>query len=364
MKKKVFVLYGGKSAEHEVSLKSAMNVINELDKGRYEVYALFISQDGIWSEAVRIAGPIMSTQQLKLHTNGSISMSIGRFLTNSLYEDSVVFPVLHGTYGEDGTLQGMLEMLQITYVGNNVISSAIGMDKVVAKQIFEASGIPITPYVSFNKYDFEQNYPYWEDLIFTRIGFPCYIKPANMGSSIGISYCKNIDELKGSIQKALLFDEKVLVEKEIIGKEIIVGILGNEEPRVSLAGEWQRTQTFFDYEDKYLDPNLTPNIPAQIDDEVYELIKNYCKTAFKALNGSGLMRADFFVTEDNEIFLNEVNTLPGFTQYSMFPLLFNKTESLSYSQLLDELIELALSKHYSKQALVSRRAVDDNKTTI
>lgn len=355
MKKKVYVLYGGKSAEHQVSLDSALNVINELNKDIYDVLAIYITQEGKWSQPHKVGRENLQSHQLIMDTHDDLRMSIREFLKGDIDENSIIFPVLHGTFGEDGKLQGMLEMLDIPYVGNGVLASSVGMDKVMSKKVFEAHNIPQAPYVYYNRDTFNENASTYVNVIKTGIGFPCYVKPANMGSSVGISYCHDDSQIMKAISTAFLYDDKILIEKEIVGKEVIIGITGNHSLRCSLAGEWQREQQFFKYDDKYLDDHLTPQIPAIIPDETYLILCSYAKEAFKALNGSGLMRMDFFVTKDQAIYLNEVNTLPGFTKHSMFPILFERTEDLSYSKLLDRLITLGFNQHLKKNELQFRR---------
>ncbi|PFT69346.1 D-alanine--D-alanine ligase [Bacillus cereus] len=355
MRQKVFVLYGGKSAEHEVSLESAINVLNELNKNQYDVFAVYITREGKWSKPRLICNEKVLKPQLIMDTKETPGQSMCEFL-QEIDENSIVFPVLHGTYGEDGTLQGMLEMLRIAYVGNNVIASAVGMDKVWSKKVFAQHLIPQTPYVYFNENQYNYSKMHCIKKVIKQIGFPCYVKPSNMGSSIGIGYCKNEEELVQAIEVALLYDNKILVEKEVVGKEVIVGVIGNEEIHCSLAGEWKREQTFFNFEDKYEDEHLTPQIPALIPETTYLQLCTYAKEVYTALEGSGLMRIDFFVTEENTIYLNEVNTLPGFTKHSMFPILFNKTEGITYSELLDHLIQLGLLKHSKRNTIQFRRA--------
>ncbi|EOP90890.1 D-alanine-D-alanine ligase [Bacillus cereus HuB4-4] len=356
MRKKVFVLYGGKSAEHEVSLESALNVLNELNKNQYEVFAVYITGEGKWSKPRLICDEKVLKPQLIMNTKENMGKSMCEFL-QQIDENSIVFPVLHGTYGEDGTLQGMLEMLNVAYVGNNVIASAVGMDKVWSKKVFAQHLIPQTPYVYFDINQYEYSKRNCIKDVIKQTGFPCYVKPSNMGSSIGVGYCKDKEELVKAIEVAFSYDNKILIEKEIVGREVIVGVIGNEELHCSLAGEWKREQTFFNFENKYEDENLTPQIPALIPDSTYLQLCTYAKEAYMALEGSGLMRIDFFVTEENMIYLNEVNTLPGFTKHSMFPLLFEKTKGMTYSELLDLLIQLSLLKYSKKNKIQFRRSV-------
>lgn len=355
MKKNVYVLYGGKSAEHQVSIDSALNVLNELNKDFYEVFAVYITQEGKWNEPFQVDKSGIRKQQLVRDTASELRVSISQFL-QLIDDQSIIFPVLHGTFGEDGKLQGMLEILDIPYVGNGVIASAVGMDKVVSKKVFANHDIPQTMYVYFTRMLYKEDEDHYIKLVQGKIGFPCYVKPANMGSSVGISHCHDEADLKKAISSAFLFDDKILIEKEVIGKEVILGVTGNDHLlQCSLAGEWQREQHFFDYEDKYLDDQLTPQIPALISNEIYEKLCDYAKLAFTALDGTGLIRVDFFVTEAGDIYLNEVNTLPGFTKHSMFPVLFERTEGLTYSELLDRLIELGFDAYQKQNRLQFER---------
>lgn len=356
MKKQVYVLYGGKSAEHQVSIDSALNVLNELNKQLYDVFAVYITEDGKWNKPFQVGSKRLEREQIMKETELEVRASIHQFFQNSFDSNSIIFPVLHGTFGEDGKLQGMLEMLDLPYVGNGVNAAAVGMDKVMSKQLFATHDIPQTPYIYFTKELFLHREEYYLNLIKSKIHFPCYVKPANMGSSVGISYCQNKLELERAIGEAFLYDDKILIEKEIVGKEVIIGVTGNNHQLTcSLAGEWKREQQFFDYEDKYLDENLTPQIPALIHTETYEQICDYAKQAYTALGGTGLMRIDFFITDEQKIYLNEVNTLPGFTTYSMFPVLIEKTEGLSYSELLDRLIKLGFQAYENRNTLQYRR---------
>lgn len=356
MKKKVYVLYGGKSAEHEVSIDSALNVLNELNKNRYDVFAVYITQEGIWTKPFRVEKKEIKKEQLVKESNLELRLSLSQFFQNDFTNNSIIFPVLHGTFGEDGKLQGLLEMLDLPYVGNGVLSAVVGMDKVISKQIFAMHDIPQTAYKYFTKEQFLKDRGSYLSCVKKEIGFPCYVKPANMGSSVGISYCREELDLAQAIATAFLYDDKVLIEKEVVGKEVIVGVTGNgDQLKCSLAGEWKRGQQFFDYEDKYLDENLTPLIPAHIHKETYEQICHYAKLAYTSLDGAGLMRIDFFVTNNQRIYLNEVNTLPGFTKYSMFPVLIESTDGLSYSALLDRLIQLGFNSYEKRNRLHFRR---------
>jgi len=350
----VIVIFGGKSAEHEVSLKSAMTVINAMDRTYFQVVGIYITREGAWHNLGVIREPIANVEQLMGQpANGNVSSSIGNVLAEifGTAEKNVVFPVMHGPNGEDGTLQGLLEMLNVPYVGNGVLASAAGMDKEMTKRVMKEAGIPQAPYVTFTSYEWERQSALCCEATERQVGYPCYVKPANMGSSIGIRRCGNRAEWEEAVEQAFRYDHKVVIEQEIPGREVQVAVLGNEEPIVSIAGEFVREPTFFHYAQKYLQGNLVQQIPAKVSNAVYDQIHKYAVRAFQALCGSGLMRVDFFVTDRDEVYFNEVNTLPGFTQNSMYPVLWNRTSGLTYPQLVQRLIRLALERHAQKQLL-------------
>lgn len=350
MRTNVYVMYGGQSPEHDVSLKTALAVMNRLDRDRYRVHPIYVEPDGAWRGGDELTEGLDDIESLRL-SNGEGS-SMGGILKQWYREDRsnhVVFPVLHGPNGEDGTLQGMLEMLNIPYVGNGVLASAAGMDKIMTKRIMEQAGIPQTPYTAFTLYEWNKEADRLVHTIESSVGYPCYVKPANMGSSVGISRCGNREELEASIREAFRFDRKIAVEKAVAGREVQVAIIGNDEPVCSVAGEFERERHFFSYERKYSSGVLTKRIPARLDDEVYRRLRTMALQAFRALDGAGLMRVDFFVTDSNEIVLNEVNTLPGFTENSMFPALLTYGGRRTFAQLLDELIGLACERYREKR---------------
>lgn len=369
MKTNIFVVYGGQSAEHEVSLITAQTVIQSLDKSRYRIYPVYITATGCWHcsgelteqsdgagvmrSEVAIDQLTMTGKDLESGTSPTPVHTLGSFL--QFYEAAegvkVVFPVIHGTYGEDGTLQGLLEMLQIPYVGNGVLASAAGMDKEMMKHLLADLEISQASHRSMLIHE-------WNDQEEKRCaelevfpGFPCYVKPANLGSSIGISCCKNRAELKEALSTAFQFDHKIIIEEEIVAREVQFAVLGNEKPQCSVGGEFVREADFFDFEKKYKSGRLIKQIPADLAPEVDQKLREAALHIYKRLNGSGLMRIDFFVTAENQCYLNEVNTLPGFTVNSMFPALWEATDGTSYGELLDRLIELALQKHADKQSI-------------
>mgnify|MGYP002619799373 CR=1 FL=1 len=354
MKTQVVVIYGGRSAEHEVSLTSAMNVINAIDRNDFDCIGVYITRQGAWCHPVKLDRAITDAAELAREPEEPrVPLSVGNAAVR-LFGDpapKVVFPVIHGTNGEDGTLQGFLELLQVPYVGNGVLASAAGMDKVMTKRVMREAGIPQAAYVSFRLTEWENKPDACCNEAEMRIGYPCYVKPANSGSSIGIRRCTNRRELAGAVEAAFRYDQCVVIEEEIVGREVQVAVMGDDEPVCSIAGEFEREASFFSYDQKYLQGKLKQRIPAQIPDEVGEHIRYLAIEAFKALNGSGLMRVDFFVTDRHDIYLNEVNTLPGFTANSMFPVLWNRTNGMTYPELIRRLIRHALERHSRKRFL-------------
>lgn len=351
MKKRIGLLYGGKSAEHEVSLSTALAVTKALDFDAYEVYPIYITHDGEWRKGERLEKTAETIEQLQLAGDLSKPNDISSFLP--LQSDKaldVIIPLLHGPNGEDGTVQGLLEVMNLPYVGNGVLASSAGMDKVVMKQLFEQAGLNQTPYVYFIRRDWETNQDFWVEKVEAKLAWPVFVKPANLGSSVGISKADNREELVAAVKEALKYDRKIVVEQGVVAREIEVGVLGNDEPECSVAGEIKPLKAFYDYQAKYKDGNTAMVIPAELDETVYAKLEEDAKKAFKILDCSGLVRADFFVTEANEILINEVNTLPGFTPYSMFPLLWENT-GLPYPQLIERLVSLAIERHEEKQLL-------------
>lgn len=355
MKKRIGLLYGGKSAEHEVSLSTALAVSKALDYEKYEVYPVYITSDGEWARGSRLEGPAETVSELQVEAVTGKANDISAFLpteaSNSL---DVIIPLLHGPNGEDGTVQGLLEVMNLPYVGNGVLASAAGMDKVVMKQLFSVAGLTQTPYVHFIRQEWQKERFNLIERVETELSWPVFVKPANLGSSVGISKAENREQLVEAVHEALKFDRKVVVEQGVVGREIEVAVLGNDEPECSVAGEIKPLKAFYDYEAKYKDGDTALIVPAELDGAVYEQLVQSAKRAFKILDCSGLVRADFFVTADNEVLINEVNTMPGFTPYSMFPLMWQHS-GLAYPQLIERLIELALERFEEKQHLQSKR---------
>lgn len=354
LKIEAIVICGGKSAEHEVSLKTAMTVINAMDRQKYDVRAIYISAHGIWSDAGFIAVPLADPAELRREsTSSDPALSMGETIRQVFAGEGrrIVLPLIHGTNGEDGTLQGLLELLNVPYVGNRVLASAAGMDKEMTKRVMASAGIPQAAYLAFLRHEWKHD-P-WACLaaIERELGYPCYVKPANLGSSIGIHRCESRERLIAAIEDAFRYDLKIVVEWEIAGREVQIAVLGGSEPQCSVAGEFEREPAFFSYEQKYKQGPIRQRIPADLSEEAYDRLRQYAARAFRALCGEGLMRVDFFITEQGELYLNEVNTLPGFTLNSMFPVLWNQTDGVSYPGLIDRLIRDALDRHALKQSV-------------
>lgn len=336
---KLGVIFGGMSTENEVSVKSATSVMNNLDKNKYEVFPIYIDKQANWFE----------------YEGNKPIENIIKYLKNM----DVIFPVLHGLYGEDGTIQGMLELLKIPYVGCGIIASSIGMDKSYTKIIFEKAKINQTKHIYIKDYDGEKMTIVEDDLdekktnidevinlSNKKLKFPLFIKPCNSGSSVGVNKAEDNEELKQAILEAFKYDSKVLIEQGIKGKEVECAVLGNSRIGVeaSRVGEILSAEDFYTFDAKYENQDSKTVIPASITDEQQEEIRKLAKKAFKALDGNGLSRVDFFVEEGTgKVFLNEINTMPGFTNISMYPKLMEDF-GYSYSSLLDKLIEIALKK--------------------
>ncbi|MBM7663148.1 D-alanine-D-alanine ligase [Bacillus mesophilus] len=357
MKVKLGLLYGGKSAEHRVSLQTALAVTKALDMNKFDVHPIYINDQGAWVRGGQLTAPAQDVKALELSKGENVispvSLNKELFPANQSGEDQsidVIFPLLHGPNGEDGTVQGLLELMNIPYVGNGVLSSAAGMDKVIMKNLFAQAGLKQAKYLSFIRKEWDQQKEELMNSIEEKLGYPCFVKPANLGSSVGISKCRNRQELETACVEAFQFDRKLVIEEGIIGREIEIGILGNDEPECSVAGEIAPKKDFYDYKAKYEDGDTALIIPAELSDAQYEDLKEQAIRAFKAIDGAGLVRADFFLTSNGEFLINEVNTMPGFTPFSMFPLMWQHT-GISYPELIEKLVSLALERHEQKQSI-------------
>lgn len=356
MKTNIFVLCGGKSVEHEVSLKSASAIINAINKEKYNVYPIYITKDGNWCNKGLTENKINSPEELKSISSSTVAFSIGEFLHDlDVSKENIVFPALHGSNGEDGTIQGLLELLDLPYIGNEVLASSVAMDKVVTKDLFSKYNIPQGKYISIKLNTWKENEGKTYGTVEKEITYPCYVKPANSGSSVGISRVEDLDQLIIAFTEAFRFDDKIIVEKEIVAREMQISVVGNEHPKASVPGEFIMERPFFDYNAKYIDGKLIPVIPARLDTEVSDNVREIAVKAFKILNCHGLARVDIFVTDENEIFVNEVNTMPGFTAVSMTPVLWGATNGTTYEELIEILIQLALERYNQKKAIVNTR---------
>ena len=342
--KKLGVIFGGMSTENKVSCLSGASVIKNLNKEKYEIFPIFIDKNGNWFKVEKT-----KDDQLKMESKEEIE-NIFKYLKQM----DVIFPVLHGLYGEDGTIQGLLELLRIPYVGCGVLASSVGMDKVYTKIIFNKAGINQAKYVYIRKYN--DKYIYVDDnlnekildlkeasdIATKKLEFPMFVKPSNSGSSVGISKASNQKELQEAIKEAAKFDKKILVEEGINGREVECAVLGNEDVISSCVGEIKAADEFYSYDAKYNNQESKTLIPAEISIEKSEEIRKLAVKAFKAIDGKGLSRVDFFIeNETGKVCINEINTLPGFTNISMYPKLFEQV-GINYSDLLDKLVNLAI----------------------
>lgn len=361
MKTNVYVLYGGKSVEHEVSLKSASAILNALDRSKFNVYPVYITKEGIWCNLGILEKKIEDVKQLQIKPSTTVAKSIGEFLAKDFREGekNIIFPAIHGINGEDGTIQGLLELLDVPYVGNEVLSSAAGMDKVIMRDIFAKHGIPQTEYTSLRLHNWKEDEERCYQQVEEKIGYPCYIKPANSGSSVGISRAENREKLKKSFQEAFLYDCKIIIEKEIIGREMQTSVIGNDYPKASVSGEFIMEKPFFDYNAKYIDGKIIPVVPARLEPAVADKVREMAVKSFKVLNCYGLARVDIFVTDDNQVLVNEVNTMPGFTTLSMTPVLWEATDGTSYAELIEWLIQLAFQRYQQKKSILYTRGVEE-----
>lgn len=334
-KETIILLYGGRSAEREVSVLSAQSIMRAIDYDKYVVKTYFISQAGDFYKTQTFSQTPDSTEQLM--TNASIDEAFAIKPSDIYDKNAVVFPILHGPMGEDGSIQGFLEILKMPYVGTNILTSSVAMDKITTKRVLASVGVP---QVAYTVYIEGQPLEACIQETMATLDFPVFVKPANMGSSVGISKAENKDELVAAIQVALTYDSRILIEQGLDAREVEVGLLGNSDIQTTLPGEIVKDVAFYDYQAKYIDNQITMAIPAQLPADSAEQMRHYARLAFQALGGCGLARCDFFLTTDGQIYLNELNTMPGFTQWSMYPLLWEHM-GLSYSDLISQLVALA-----------------------
>ncbi|MGZ8847015.1 MAG: D-alanine--D-alanine ligase family protein [Pyrinomonadaceae bacterium] len=362
-KLRIGVIFGGRSGEHEVAIRSARSVIEAIDKSKYEVVPIAITKEGNW------LGPAAAIELLPAETQRMLSaqsQSGSRADVTILGDPSrsglvrldaneaaaqqldVVFPVLHGTFGEDGTLQGLLEMAAIPFVGCGTLASACGMDKVTMKALFKEAGLPICRHTWLLRSDWENDKNKVARRVIREIGFPCFVKPANLGSSVGVSKATDKASLTKAIDLAARYDRKIMVEEEIVAREIECAVIGNDQPQASLPGEYvihEESARFLDYTEKYSSTgNVEFIVPAKIPKVTVKKIQTMASRAYKAIDASGLSRVDFFLKPDGELLVNEINTLPGLTNVSGFPKMWAAT-GIPFTRMIDHLIKLAIERH-------------------
>lgn len=349
-KKKVLVIFGGQSGEHEISVVSANSIIKALDTVKYEILTIGITKDGRWFWGVMPEEWIEAKEQIKpehiqvtlvLEPMNPRFISLNGSQLKNEGKCDIVFPVMHGPKGEDGTIQGLMEVAGFPYVGSGVLGSALGMDKDRMKAVFKDAGLPIVPHITVLRSELAVQKKEIAEKITQQLGFPCFVKPANLGSSVGISKAKDREELISALDYAAEFDRKIVIEKGVKAREIELSVLGNDDAKASIPGEIIPSKDFYDYEAKYIDTGSKLIIPAELNDSTVKQLQEYAVKAFHSVEAFGLSRMDFFVTEDGSIYANEINTMPGFTQISMYPKLW-EASGVPYKELLDHLINLGL----------------------
>jgi D-alanine-D-alanine ligase len=344
------LIFGGRSVEHEVSVVSAQHVIAAADRDRFEVVPLGVSKSGVWlSREETEAQMAKPDAPFKKHLQAPTEAlrPIDRLL-EALEGIDVAFPLIHGTHGEDGTLQGLLELANIPYVGCGVGASAVGMDKALMKAVFLGDGIPVGDHVVVYMNDWNEDPFQAARALEQEMPYPAFVKPANGGSSVGISKVRTREEMIEAIAEAGRYDRKVVVENAIKGREVECGLLGNERPDVSPVGEIRYRREFYDYEAKYLDPSTEVIAPTELPDETVRNVQELARRAFAAIDGAGMSRVDFFLLDDGSLIIDEINTIPGFTPASMYPRLW-QAAGVSYGELVTRLVDLAIARHREKR---------------
>lgn len=353
------VLFGGRSGEHEVSIASATSVLQAIDRQKYDVLPVYLTPEGRWLPEVEpahllqcVTQPLMQPAVLLSsdpQQRGLLPLSsTAGTRTEGARPIDVVFPLLHGTYGEDGTVQGLLELADIPYVGAGVLGAAVGMDKGVMKILFQAAGLPVVPHLVVRRLDWERNPVVVQAQILRTLSLPLFVKPANLGSSVGISKVKQVEALPAALELACQYDRRLLIEQGLDCSELECSVLGNDDPQVSVVGEIVSHREFYDYEAKYGAGQSELRIPAAIAPTLADELRDMALVAFRAIDAAGLARVDFFVErQTGKAYVNEINTLPGFTTVSMYPKLW-EASGLPYDQLIDRLVQLALERHHDR----------------
>jgi D-alanine-D-alanine ligase len=356
---RVGVVFGGRSAEHEVSLQSAKNVLEAMDMSKYEPVLIGIDRDGHWhvneqstfllnTNNFKLAQLNRPQEEVTLIPKGASHQLVSLSSNQDLGQIDVIFPVLHGPYGEDGSVQGLLKLANLPFVGAGILGSAVAMDKDVMKRLLRDAGIPIARFMVLNRKTVD-NYRF--EAVMEHLGLPVFVKPANLGSSVGVSKVRSKVEYAKAIETAFEYDTKILIEQYIVGREIECSVLGNLDPIASLPGEVLPQHEFYSYEAKYIDENgAILEIPAQLDKDAVKRIQDVSIRAFKILCCEGMARVDMFLKENGDIILNEINTIPGFTRISMYPKLW-EASGISYGELIDRLIQLAIERFRVEQKL-------------
>jgi len=360
-KKTIAVICGGPSAEHEVSLRSALNITQALDSNLFSLVIIAINRDGLWfnipnidalSQCAKLGQINQTFNQVALLPQGPNS-TLFNLSTNQTSKIDVIFPILHGPFGEDGAIQGLAKFCHLPCVGPGILGSSIGMDKDVFKTILRQNKINVSPSITLLKHEFDQ----FSSSDIAHLGFPVYVKPCNMGSSVGVSKVSSLDDLNDAIKQAFEYDQKILIEQQVIGRELEIAVLGNQQIQVSSIGEILPQSNFYSYESKYLDQQTQTQIPAQLTQTQQSNIINVAKKTYQACQLSGLTRVDVFLAQDDSIIINEVNTLPGFTNISMYPQLWEHA-GLSATSLMTRLIELAVEQFSTSKVSTVCNALD------
>jgi len=349
-KTKVALLFGGRSAEHEVSIRSASAIFDNLDKHKFRVISIYINKRGRWK---KVASPLLPSTELR--PGPFIDFLPWKNKSPSWpFQADIYFPVLHGPFGEDGTIQGLLEMADVPYVGAGVLASAAGMDKDAMKTLFVSKNLPVVKHRVFLEIDWKKSPNKILNLIRREFRLPLFVKPANLGSSVGITKVKNRAQTRAALELAFHYDRKILVEEGIQGREFECSVLGNDEPEASLPGEIIPFREFYDYSDKYLDGKTRFIIPADLPAAMARTIRRLAVKAFKACDGAGMARVDFFLeVRSRKLFVSEINTIPGFTAISMYPKLW-EVSGLPFPRLIERLIELGFERHRAKKRCLAR----------
>ena len=343
MTQRVAVLLGGRSGEHEVSIVSARSVIGALDRQRWEPVPIAITRTGGWLSPQETQAGLDAG--MRAFEGAGTNLLTSAQALEALGSCDIAFPMVHGTFGEDGTLQGLLEMADMPYAGAGVAASAIGMDKALMKALFQEAGIPVAKYAVVRAWEVEQDGETARDYIEETIGYPCFVKPANGGSSVGITHVRSREDLSVAFEAAFAYDDKAVVEVEVRGQEVECSVLGNEYPEVSVVGEIQPDRDFYDYESKYSEGSTSAlHIPARLEEAVAEQVRVLALRMYQAMGCEGYARVDFFVANGTDVIANEVNTIPGFTSISMYPKLW-EASGLAYRDLLTRILELGFARH-------------------